>query len=68
VIADFSLAIVLGVIRCEKSMGYVFGAEAGNLLAGEISSIFRDDSVGILKLLTMFCQRNLAIFPSDLGE
>ena len=39
----------------------VFGVEAGHLLTGKISSIVRNDSVGIPKLHTIFCQRNLTI-------
>ena len=69
-VADFSLAIALGLIRCEKSMGdIVLGIELGHLLAGKICSVVRDDSMGDPKATYYVLPEELDnLLPADFGE
>jgi len=69
-VVDFCLAIALGAIRCEKSLGdVVFGAEAGHLLAGEIGFVVGDDSVGDPEATYYVLLEELSnLLPADLGE
>jgi len=70
VVADFSLTIVLRIIRCGELMGdLVFGAETGYLLVNKVHFVVRDDGVGSAKRYTMFCQRKLDnLLSSNFGE